>query len=109
MTDLSDNSFLPPSDWRDRFLAAARERNPNFSECKNCGHKGKSVSDNAVMQNAWRNGRTQVDEGFAVALVACDNCGHVELFSLEVLGIEEFPETPRALFDHTRSYPAAAK
>ena len=45
------------------------------------------------MQNAWRGGRTRVDEGFVVALVACDNCGHIELFSLEALGIEEIPGT----------------
>lgn len=94
MTDPSDNSYLPPSDWRHRFIAVARERNPHFNECKNCGHRGRSVSDNTVMQNAWREGRTRVGEGFVVALVACDNCGHIELFSLEALGIEEVPGNP---------------
>lgn len=89
MADPSDGSYPPPEDWRDRFIALALERNPEFGECKNCGYKGKSISDNTVMQNAWREGETRVDEGYLAALVACDNCGHIELFSLEALGIEE--------------------
>ena len=94
MSDAGDSGYLPPSDWRERFIALSVERNQNFRECNNCGHSGKSISDRAVMQNAWREGSMRVDEGFMLALVVCDNCGHVELFSLEALGIEEIPENP---------------
>lgn len=89
MADPNDGSFPPPADWRDRFIAAALARNPGFRKCANCTHTGKSISDSTVMLHAWREGRTQVDEGFLAALVACDNCGNIELFSLEALGIEE--------------------
>ena len=89
MVESDKNTASPPADWRQRFLDALRQRNPNAGTCKECGNAGVSTGEHVITQLIWRDGTTRMDEGYLLAMLVCNNCGNAKFYSLKVLGIED--------------------
>ena len=88
MVEPENSTARPPVDWRERFLNAVRQKNPDIGTCTQCKHRGKSTGDHVVTHSIWRDGMTRMEEGFLMAMLVCNNCGHADFYSLKALDIE---------------------
>ena len=80
------HSARPPADWRERFIKALEGKVKN---CLHCQGTTRSTGDHVVTQLIWRDGMTRFEEGYLMAMLVCNDCGHVDLYSLQALKIQE--------------------
>ena len=89
MAESGRNAARVGEDWQERLLETLKQRIPNAGYCNKCQHSSKGTGSHPVTLLAWRDDMTRIEEGFLMAVVVCDNCGHTEFFSLQKLGIQE--------------------